>query len=75
MNFQNSSQLETVSKINVPMTVFGYYSDTSTAFDVQSKKEEDMRNKSNLAQMNPGNLNPNNNASQNSFFAQYKEGK
>ncbi len=73
--FQNSSQLETVSKINVPMTVFGYYSDTSTAFDVQSKKEEDMRNKSNLAQMNPGNLNPNNNASQNSFFAQYKEGK
>ena len=65
--FQNASLLETVSKINVPMTVFGYYSDTSTAFDVQNKKEEDMRRQNNFAQMNLGNL-PNMNASQNSFF-------
>lgn len=79
--FQNASLLETVSKINVPMTVFSYYSDTSTAFDVQSKKEEDMRRQTNFAQMNANvnnpnpNLNPNVNASQNSFFNNFKDGK
>jgi len=72
--FQNASLLETVSKINVPMTVFSYYSDTSTAFDVQSKKEEDLRRQSNFALMNANN-NPNFNASQNSFFTYFKDGK
>lgn len=78
--FQNASLLETVSKINVPMTVFSYYSDTSTAFDVQSKREEDMRRQTNFAQMNANanaNVNPNQpnvNQSQNSFFANYKDG-
>lgn len=84
--FQNASLLETVSKINVPMTVFSYYSDTSTAFDVQSKKEEDMRRQANFAQMNANmnanpnpnpNINPNVNvnASQTSFFTSFKDGK
>jgi len=69
------------------MTVFSYYSDTSTAFDVQSKKEEDMRRQANFANMNAKgnlnantngnlnqNLNPNANATQNSFFHNYKDG-
>jgi hypothetical protein len=74
--FQNASLLETVSKINIPMTVFSYYSDTSTAFDVQSKKEEDIRRQKNFAQMNANaNANQNVNASQNSFFNNFKDGK
>lgn len=71
--FQNASLLETVSKINVPMTVFGYYSDTSTAFDVQSKKEEDLRRQSDFMKMNMAGNAGNMNASQNSLFS--REGK
>ena len=43
--FQNGNLLETVSKVNVPQTVFGYYHDTSSIFDVLNNTEQDLRNK------------------------------
>jgi hypothetical protein len=53
--FQNKGVLETVSKINVPMTIFGYYSDTSTAFDVENKKDENVKKQKSFVQNNLNN--------------------
>lgn len=69
--FQNRGLLETVSKINVPMTVFGYYSDTSTAFDVENKKEEDARKQKNFMENNMNQFNSGN-EQQNNYA--YREG-
>ncbi len=40
---QNAALLETVCKVNIPPTVFGYYSDTSSTFDMLNNKEDDLR--------------------------------
>jgi hypothetical protein len=47
--FQNANLLETMCKVNVPLTVFGYYSDTSSAFDVLQGKEDDLRKKETIS--------------------------
>jgi hypothetical protein len=43
--FQNSNLLDAMCKVNVPMTVFGYYTDTSSTYDILQQKEEDLRKK------------------------------
>ncbi|MCQ2816962.1 MAG: hypothetical protein MJ252_06830 [archaeon] len=40
--FQNASLLDTLCKVDVPKTIFGYYSDTSDTFDVRKRFGEDI---------------------------------
>ena len=49
---QNANLLETVCKVSIPLTVFGYYSDTSSTYDVLHEKEEDMRKRETLRDPN-----------------------
>jgi len=49
--FQNASLLETVCKINIPPSVFGYYSDVSSTYDILQHKEQDLRKEEGAKQL------------------------
>ena len=39
--FQNASILDTICKVEIPKAVFGYYSDTTSIFNIDTGEEED----------------------------------
>jgi len=39
--FQNASILDTICKVDIPKSVFGYYSDTTSIFNLDTGEEED----------------------------------
>ena len=41
--FQNASILDTICKVDIPKIVFGYYSDTSSLFDVTKDEQEEQQ--------------------------------
>ena len=42
--FQNASILDTICKVDIPKAVFGYYSDTTSIFNIETGDEEDENN-------------------------------
>ena len=54
--FQNASILDTVCKVDIPKTVFGYYTDTTDMFDINQndKMGGDQANEMNLTQTSGG---------------------
>ena len=54
--FQNASILDTICKVDIPKTVFGYYSDITATFDVteNDKMGGDRDNEKNLSQTSGG---------------------
>ena len=39
--FQNASILDTICKVDIPKAVFGYYSDTTSIFNIETGEQED----------------------------------